>query len=94
LINSYQFIDYKFTKTRLANLTEEYNCLQLSVSCSFFRFSSIKGIKFDENVMFGEDVKFANTKNYILFTCLLLNSNISTKDFYCFFKKEFSNIII
>ena len=59
-INSYQFIDYKFTKTRLANLTEEYNCLQLSVSCSFFRFSSIKGIKFDENVMFGEDVKFAN----------------------------------
>lgn len=56
--NFYHFLDYKFYKTRKVNLTKEYNCIQLSVSSSFFRASSIKGKKFEENIFSGEDVRF------------------------------------
>ena len=41
--NYYHFLDYKFYKTRIVNLTEEYNCIQSSSSTSFFRFSYIAG---------------------------------------------------
>ena len=56
--NKYHFLDYKYKKTRLVNLTEEYNCIQLSASSCFFRYSSIKNITFDEDVIFEEDAKF------------------------------------
>lgn len=56
--NQYHFLDYKFRKTRLVNLTQEYNCIQLSASSSFFRGSSIKGRKFKEGVFSGEDIRF------------------------------------
>ena len=32
-------LDYKFYQSRLVNLTKEYNCIQLSVSSSFFKRS-------------------------------------------------------
>ena len=56
--NNYHFLDYKFKTTRVVNLTNEYNCIQLSASGSFFRFTSIKGKEFDENIFSGEDVRF------------------------------------
>ena len=39
---TYHPLDYKFYKTRKVNLSEEYNCIQLSSSSSFFRHSIIK----------------------------------------------------
>ena len=59
-INSYHPLDYKFYKTRVVNLTKEYNCIHLSGPSSFFRNSLIKGRKFPENVFSGEDTIFIN----------------------------------
>ena len=67
--NRYHYLDYKFKKTRVVNLSEEYSHIQLSVSSSFFRFSSIKRNKFDENIFIGEDVKFLN--NILIFKPLI-----------------------
>jgi hypothetical protein len=39
-------------------LTEEYNCIQLSASSSFFRRTSIKGIEFIKGIFSGEDIRF------------------------------------
>ena len=57
---SYHPLDYKYSKSRIVNLTEEYNCIQLSCSSSFFRFSSIKKLKFKEGIFVGEDTRFIN----------------------------------
>jgi len=56
----YHPLDYKFYKTRVVNLSEEYQSIQLSASSAFFRFSIIKGKKFDEKVFSGEDTIFVN----------------------------------
>ena len=53
-------LDYKFYKTRVINLIEEYNCVQLSSSSSFFRHSLIKNKKFKEGILTGEDTRFIN----------------------------------
>ena len=59
-INAYHPLDYKFDKTRVVNLTKEYNCIHLSGSSSFFRNSLIKGKRFPEDVFTGEDTIFIN----------------------------------
>ena len=59
-LNSYHPLDYKFYKTRVVNLTEEYNCIQLSSSSGFFRYSLIKNNKFKEGIFNGEDTRFIN----------------------------------
>jgi hypothetical protein len=56
----YHILDYKFYKTRVVNLTEEYNCIHSSSSTSFFRSSIISGKKFEENIISGEDTRFVN----------------------------------
>ena len=56
----YHILDYKFYKTRVVNLTEEYNCIHSSSSTSFFRSSIISGKKFEENILSGEDTRFVN----------------------------------
>ena len=63
--NKYHFLDYKFKKTRIVNLTEEYDCIHLHSSSTFFRQSSIRGNKFDKEVNYGEDAKFIS--NLLLF---------------------------
>ena len=65
LKNNYHFLDYKFFRTRVVNLTEDYNCIQLSASSSFFRSPSIKGIKFKEGIFSGEDIRYIS--NNILY---------------------------
>lgn len=67
--DSYHPLDYKFYKSRVVNLNEEYNCIQLSCSSSFFRFSIIKNKKFKEGIFVGEDTRFINN-------LLLLNPSI------------------
>ena len=63
--NNYHFLDYKFNSTRVVNLTQEYNCIQLSASSSFFRRTSIKQNKFKPNVYFGEDIRFIHNILFI-----------------------------
>ena len=59
-INNYHYLDYKYYKTRIVNVTEEYNCIHESASISFFRASNIVGKKFEEGVKTGEDIRFVN----------------------------------
>ena len=54
---NYHPLDYKFYKTRVVNLTEEYNCIHQSASSAFFRSSLIKGNYFEEGVFSGERYK-------------------------------------
>ena len=54
-INTYHPLDYKFYKTRVVNLTEDYNYIQMSGPSTFFRSSIIKNEKFPEKVFSGED---------------------------------------
>ena len=66
--DKYHFLDYKFRKTKIANLTEDYHLIHLSASSSFFRRSSLKGLSFIEGLSFGEDTIFIIT--------ILLNNSI------------------
>ena len=56
--NGYHLLDYKFKNSRIINLDKEYDCIQLHVSSSFVRYSSIKQTVFDKNLFYGEDAKF------------------------------------
>ena len=58
--NKYHPLDYKFQKSRIVDLTKEYNCIQQSVSSAFFRKSIIQGKVFDEDAFSGEDTIFVN----------------------------------
>ena len=58
--DNYHPLDYKFYKTRIVNLTLEYNCIHLSASSSVFKKFSIKGKYFEERVFSGEDTRFIN----------------------------------
>ena len=58
--NDYHLLDYKFYKTRIVNLTEEYNCIQSSSSSSFFRSSIIFGKTFKKGLLSGEDTRLIN----------------------------------
>jgi hypothetical protein len=58
--NNYHPLDYKFYKTRIVNLTQEYNCIQLSLFSSVFRKTLINGHSFDERVFSNKDTLFIN----------------------------------
>ena len=53
-------MDYKFYKTRIVNLTIEYNCIQLQASSSVFKKDILKGKSFKEEVSFSEDTRLIN----------------------------------
>ena len=69
LWNRYHFLNYKFIRTRIVNLTEEFNCIQLSASSCFFRRSSIKENEFVKGIFSGEDIRFI--ANHLLLNPLL-----------------------
>ena len=69
-INSYHPLDYKFYKTRLVNLTEEYNCIQISGPSTFFRNSLISQHNFVKGIFSGEDTIFIN--NILLINPLIV----------------------
>lgn len=58
--NNYHPLDYKFYKTRIVNLSLEYNCIHLSSSSSVFRKNLLKDKYFNESVFFCEDSRFVN----------------------------------
>lgn len=53
--NNFHPLDYKFNQTRIINLTNEYNCIQLSASSCIFRKSILNNNTFDEKVSSSED---------------------------------------
>ena len=55
---NYHPYDYKYYKTRIVNITYEYNCIHTSASSSIFKKSLIKGMHFEEGVFSGEDTRF------------------------------------
>jgi hypothetical protein len=59
-IEDFHPLDYKFYKTRVVNLSQEYNSIQLSVSSGVFRKSVIKGQYFVEDIFFCEESRFVN----------------------------------
>ena len=59
-LNIYHPLDYKFYKTRVVNLTEEYNCVHISGPSTFFRNTLIKTQNFVKGVFSGEDTIFIN----------------------------------
>ena len=61
LLEAYHPLDYKFYKTRIVNLTEDYNCIHLSASSSIFKASLIKGKKFENDLSSYEDVRLINS---------------------------------
>ena len=67
---NYHLLDYKFDKTGVVNLTEEYNCIHQSASSTFFRSSLIKGKYFEEGVFSGEDTRYVN--NFLINSILFL----------------------
>ena len=56
--DNYHCLDYKFYKTRVVNLSKEYNCIHQSASSTFFKKSLIKYKKFDKKIFYGEDTKY------------------------------------
>ena len=56
--NNYHFLDYKFKRTRIVNVTKDYYYIHLSSSSSFFRRFYIKKKKFVEKIYLGEDIRF------------------------------------
>ena len=59
--NSYHILDYKFKKTRVVNLFEKYNYIQLHASSCFFRLKTIQNLKFNIEIKYSEDTLFINT---------------------------------
>ena len=53
-------LDYKFKKSHIANLINEYDSIQLSCPSCFLRHSAINGKKFNEELIVGEDALFIN----------------------------------
>lgn len=82
-------LDYKFYKSRIIDLREEYKCIHMSVSSCFFRSSAIYTKKFIEGLISGEDTRFVNI--------LLLNKpfmGVLRKALYFYRKRADSSSIV
>ena len=54
----YHFLDYKFDKTKIVNILEDYEDIQLHVSSTFIKSEIAKKVKFDTKLKYGEDAIF------------------------------------
>ena len=50
-------LNYKFEETRLVNLEEEWEYIQLSSSSAFIRSTALEGMFFDKRLAYAEDAK-------------------------------------
>ena len=87
--NKYHPLDYKFYKSRIINLTQDYNCIQLHVSSSVFKRYILKGKFFNENISFSEDTRFIN--NILLFHPIM--GILKEAIFYYRRRNDFSSLI-
>ena len=54
-------LDYKFSKTMVADLDKNFDLVQNDVTSVLFRAESLKDIEFCEKLRYGEDSRFVNT---------------------------------
>ena len=54
------YMNYRFGETRIIDLNETFDCPQLSASTTFIRREAIGDLKFNENLLNGEDLLFVN----------------------------------
>ena len=52
-------LNYKFTKTRIVDLRKEYNCIQLSLSCTLIKSECFANRGFDSELAYAEDAQLA-----------------------------------
>ena len=86
---SYHPLDYKFYKSRVINLTLDYNCIQLHVSSSVFKRYILKRKFFNEKISFSEDTRFIN--NILLFHPIM--GILKEAIFYYRRRNDFSSLI-
>ena len=54
----YHLLDYKFENTKIVNIIEDYNFIQLHITSSFLKSELAEKFAFDERLKFGEDAKY------------------------------------
>ncbi len=54
-------LDYKFKKTKLVDLRDEYEFIQMDVTGAFIKSEAIGDVRFCEDLKYGEDARFINT---------------------------------
>lgn len=59
--NEFHVLDYRFDKgNRIVDINEDPYCIQTFIGTAIFRYEAIKNIRFDTNLKYAEDTKFAN----------------------------------
>lgn len=52
-------LNYKFNEgTRVVDLEEDWNCIQMHAASGFFKLSAVKNLSFDTSLAYAEDAKF------------------------------------
>ncbi len=57
----YHELDYRFAKTRVVDLTENFDMIQTDVTSALLRTDAIGELRFCEELTYGEDTRFINT---------------------------------
>ncbi len=58
--NDYHPLDYKFKKTKVVDILEDYDYIHLHITSSFIKSEIAKQYKFNANLKYGEDAKYIN----------------------------------
>ncbi len=66
---SFHKLDYKFKKTKIVDLRDEYEFIQMDVTGAFIKAEAIGDTRFSTDLKYGEDAQFINT--IILEKCML-----------------------
>ena len=56
----FHILDYKFEKTKIVDIFEDYKFVQMDVTSVFLKSSVAKEFKFNENLKYGEDADYIN----------------------------------
>ena len=56
----FHVLDYKFEKTKIVDILEDYSFVQMDVTSVFFKSEVVKKYKFNENLQYAEDADFVN----------------------------------
>ena len=59
-IKKWHELDYKFKKTRIVNIRDEYQCPQLAVSSVFIKSEVVREKTFNEAIMHAEEMRYIN----------------------------------
>ncbi len=56
----YHALDYKFKKTKIVNIFENYNYIHMNVAPAFIKAELVKKYQFDSKLKYGEDTKYVS----------------------------------